>query len=561
MSVNNTPHKKYHSPQSTRRAAAKAGTASFLSKADRIRDTFDTVADANEVDEEYSIADYLDDQAAKRLRTSARDDRRQLKRFKNETDIFKNTDESKPIAKTLQDKTSRVDTSDTVRKKEVSVLFEKKTDKKKNASETALSKKDKSAPNIRTLDMSRDFNTEEGRQSGRVGFKEQMTKSADELFKPTIGDGGSKSDSSLFVSDRGGGIFEANSQKIFNTESKKAEAKESKSSRKRSDKNKEKKIPLSKKELAKQGEKEYGSATNAGSAGSVKKKLQMKAAAKRSVANMLEAKKNIRSDATSFNDTSTGDLIADGNTGALRVLTDGAKAFGAEIGRTFASGILKYLGFIIAIFIGFTLFISPLISIFISISSIFTAPIASIFGDIGVTSYSADVTGDGYTFAHLSDEEIEAILNNVTILYPETSSNKLSTLYYSLIKVGCSYDQNYHGNTSVDIFDCSSLVYRSYMAGGLDISNYGIYTAAEECKALENAGMKLGDSFTLMPGDLLFYGGSSNGRYKGIYHVAMYIGKDTNGIDKMVEARGTSWGVVYGDVRMNNVVSICRPVI
>ena len=62
----------------------------------------------------------------------------------------------------------------------------------------------------------------------------------------------------------------------------------------------------------------------------------------------------------------------------------------------------------------------------------------------------------------------------------------------------------------------------------------------------------------LKPGDLIFYGGSDNGRYMGIYHVAIYVGR-INGIDKMVEARGQKWGVVYGDVRTSNVVNISRP--
>ena len=45
----------------------------------------------------------------------------------------------------------------------------------------------------------------------------------------------------------------------------------------------------------------------------------------------------------------------------------------------------------------------------------------------------------------------------------------------------------------------------------------------------------------------------------GIYHVAIYVGR-VNGVDKMVEARGTSYGVVYCDVRTNNVVNISRPI-
>lgn len=91
----------------------------------------------------------------------------------------------------------------------------------------------------------------------------------------------------------------------------------------------------------------------------------------------------------------------------------------------------------------------------------------------------------------------------------------------------------------------------------MDISNNGAYSAAEECHAMMNAGKTItGD---MKPGDLIFYGGKDNGRYMGIYHVAIYVGR-VNGVDKMVEARGTSYGVVYCDVRTNNVVNISRPI-
>ena len=109
----------------------------------------------------------------------------------------------------------------------------------------------------------------------------------------------------------------------------------------------------------------------------------------------------------------------------------------------------------------------------------------------------------------------------------------------------------------VNIFDCSSLAYRAYRDIGMDISNNGAYSAAEECHAMMNAGKTItGD---MKPGDLIFYGGKDNGRYMGIYHVAIYVGR-VNGVDKMVEARGTSYGVVYCDVRTNNVVNISRPI-
>ena len=59
----------------------------------------------------------------------------------------------------------------------------------------------------------------------------------------------------------------------------------------------------------------------------------------------------------------------------------------------------------------------------------------------------------------------------------------------------------------------------------------------------------------LQPGDLIFYSFTSNGRYKNISHVAVYVG---NG--KVVEALNESLGVVYRDVASTgNIVVIGRP--
>ena len=56
-------------------------------------------------------------------------------------------------------------------------------------------------------------------------------------------------------------------------------------------------------------------------------------------------------------------------------------------------------------------------------------------------------------------------------------------------------------------------------------------------------------------GDLIFYSGKPNGRYKNICHVAIYAG---NG--KLIEARNEKWGVVYADCKnKSNITVICRP--
>jgi cell wall-associated NlpC family hydrolase len=166
------------------------------------------------------------------------------------------------------------------------------------------------------------------------------------------------------------------------------------------------------------------------------------------------------------------------------------------------------------------------------------------------------VDGDGYLYESLSSDQIDEIIAALYENYSDMTSMQETVLRYALSKVGCAYDQAYHGNLVVDIFDCSSLAYRSYLQIGTDISNAGAYSAAEECRGLVDSGKIVEGE--MKPGDLIFYGGSDNGRYLGIYHVAIYVGR-INGADKMVEARGTSWGVVYCDARSSNVVKVCRP--
>lgn len=76
------------------------------------------------------------------------------------------------------------------------------------------------------------------------------------------------------------------------------------------------------------------------------------------------------------------------------------------------------------------------------------------------------------------------------------------------------------------------------MRGG-NISHGGATTAAAEAQGLDEAGKTVSYD-QLQPGDLIFYSFTTNGRYKNISHVAVYVG---NG--KVVEALNESVGVVY----------------
>ncbi len=89
-------------------------------------------------------------------------------------------------------------------------------------------------------------------------------------------------------------------------------------------------------------------------------------------------------------------------------------------------------------------------------------------------------------------------------------------------------------------YDCSSLVWRAYKPVGINFgTNVTAPVAASEGKYLYDKGKMIdgaiGKSNTqklkLRPGDLLFEGGASNGRWGGIYHVEMFEGYAISSID------------------------------
>lgn len=277
------------------------------------------------------------------------------------------------------------------------------------------------------------------------------------------------------------------------------------------------------------------------SAKKAENKAVRKAAATAAISNMLRAKKEIQNAAGDMNPT--GDLMKDGSAGMLRAAISGIKSV---IVNKIRGLMIKVLSAIMAGLLHIVAMAAPLIIVIVIVIAIMTS-FLSIFTD------SSNIPeGDGYVYSYLSETEIDDIIENLYSTIPDSMDyTREALLRYSLSKVGCEYNQAFHWNLMADIFDCSSLAYRAYRDAGIDISNNGIYSAAEICReAAESGYIAYGD---LKPGDLIFYGGSNNGRYMGVYHVAIYVGEG-----KMVEARGRSSGVVYCDVRTSNVVGYSR---
>lgn len=120
---------------------------------------------------------------------------------------------------------------------------------------------------------------------------------------------------------------------------------------------------------------------------------------------------------------------------------------------------------------------------------------------------------------------------------------------------------------SKKLFDCSSFVYRCYRAAGKYLVRKTSWApvAAEIAKYYVGKGkyVKASGKYNpdkLLPGDLICFGGKKarrNGRYKRIYHIAMYIG---NG--KTMESSSTYNNVVIRDrdiFKKSDVPVVARP--
>lgn len=280
-----------------------------------------------------------------------------------------------------------------------------------------------------------------------------------------------------------------------------------------------------------------------------KRKAYRKMAVVAGLSKFLKVKGAIQNDAA--REGNPDDLLASGQSTALKELLSGLNPLNILKSKMKTLGI-KLLGFLLPVLLIAFAVIIPVTVVVTAVSAVANA------SDDGDTTYDpanpdSFGNGDGKEFSSLSDKKIDTIIKKLYKSYPTMTDEQETVLRYSLSKVGCPYNQAYHTRTDVDIFDCSSLAYRSYKEIGEDISYCKATSAAEEAKGLILKNKTVSGDY--QPGDLIFWGNSDNGRYLGIYHVAIYVG---NG--KMVEARGTKWGVMYADVRNDkNIVAVCRP--
>lgn len=302
-----------------------------------------------------------------------------------------------------------------------------------------------------------------------------------------------------------------------------------------------------------------------------KNKETRKAATYATVRTFIDGRKKLSNEVGNVDFQSSGDLLKDGSSGLISTFIDGgkqlAKSFGEELlknaWRVIRKGFIALLSIITGPMLGYFIIIVLTFSILINFSTLFMA----FFGDTNDankvinghnSTYDLDVDGDGtYEGTYLSAEYIQNIIDSLYENYDDFNSIQETVLRYALSTVGSKYSQNSHWNHTDSVYDCSELAYLAYLATGISIDNEGFYSAAEECRALVNSGYEV--SGDLKPGDLIFYGNANNGRYLGVYHVAIYLG-NIDGVDKVVQAYNTKKGVIMSDVSTANIVSICRPI-
>ena len=273
-----------------------------------------------------------------------------------------------------------------------------------------------------------------------------------------------------------------------------------------------------------------------------KSKEGKKAAAKTALASVFKAKKEFSNELAS--DKSTGDALRDGNTGIMRVFTEFINPM-----RYVKSLGVKILGVIMPYILAFMAVFSLLLIIVSFVFSVLQ-PIAEV-GE-AISSFISFFVGDDdeevFKNETLTSDEIDEIVSD-----SGADETQEKVIRYALTKVGYPYSQE--NRTSGTAYDCSSLVYYAWDDAGVDISYGTDYppTAADGAKRLEADGKKV-DATELKPGDLVYYGGEGNGRYMGIYHVAMYVGEGM-----AVEALNDDYGVVYQKLRISDAIMVCRP--
>lgn len=161
-------------------------------------------------------------------------------------------------------------------------------------------------------------------------------------------------------------------------------------------------------------------------------------------------------------------------------------------------------------------------------------------------------TDDGAAQAQWLPATINTALYQMATLDGTAPEQAVAAVQAAQRKLGYPYSQA--RRDSGIAYDCSSMVYWSYLEAGVNIDPADGHTAASIARYLEGTGRGISGG-DLRPGDLIFYSYKKNGRYKNISHVAMVAG---NGM--MVHASSSKKMVAMTGVTLDRAVAIARPV-
>lgn len=161
-------------------------------------------------------------------------------------------------------------------------------------------------------------------------------------------------------------------------------------------------------------------------------------------------------------------------------------------------------------------------------------------------------TDDGAAQEQWLPAAVNTALYQTAALDGTTPEQAVAAVQAAQRKLGYPYSQAMRDSGIA--YDCSSMVYWSYLEAGVNIDPVDGHTAASIARYLESMGRGISGG-DLRPGDLIFYSYKNNGRYKNISHVAMVAGDGM-----MVHASSSKKMVVMTRVTLNRAVAVARPV-
>lgn len=162
-------------------------------------------------------------------------------------------------------------------------------------------------------------------------------------------------------------------------------------------------------------------------------------------------------------------------------------------------------------------------------------------------------TDDGTAQEQWLPAAVNTALYQTVALDGTAPEQAVAAVHAAQRKLGYPYSQA--RRDSGIAYDCSSMVYWSYLEAGVNIDPADGHTAASIARYLESTGRGISGG-DLRPGDLIFYSYKNNGRYKNISHVAMVAGDGM-----MVHASSSKKMVVMTGVTLDRAVAVARPVL